>query len=208
MKKIFRSIALAAGLAGMLTGAAYAAELNDIDKVYGLESLMTGDAEKVNEGVKDVPDDVIKLFNRSGGTVTLENKAFTDGEKNLLGLYYYADSRIFVNPVFPAVITHELGHFVYAKGYAGLSDKSKKTLSDSYAVRSKFDDACFSEDETFAVLYAIRRSEETYGISNSLTDEESRMIEEAEAVCGKVLLGLESNGGKYGPGIYAAMTKE
>lgn len=58
------------------------------------------------------------------------------------------------------------------------------------------------------MLYVLRRCEETYGISNSLTDEESRMIEEAEAVCGKVLLGLESNGGKYGPGIYAAMAKE
>lgn len=208
MRKGVQKVVLAAAIASVMTNTAYAATLEDFANTKGTELLTEASTEFLNDGLAEVPDDIIRYYNAAGGIME-----FVDGVLELMpeanGLYYHQSSDIQVrvddktvynqNICYPGIITHEIGHFIYAKTYSEWSDNAKEQLTNSQQYWQKYCRECKDEDETFATLYSWYRYSKGGGAIN-LKKDEIEMILEAEKLCGKIVQWVE-DGNEYGPGV-------
>ena len=97
------------------------ATIDDFDKVKNGNILSEEKLNHINDGIRDIPDYVIELYNKVGGTLEFTNKVL-GGNKNINGMYWLDGSDIQVRSsndvlnnssyAFRNILAHELGRFV------------------------------------------------------------------------------------------------
>lgn len=185
LRKILMS---AAAVCILSTGTAYAAEITDIT-MFGWEALPQETRGYFEAGIKDIPDEVIKLYALKGGKVHfMDGVLASDGheEPAVRGLYWIKDHKIELavgedrEPAYIQITAaHEFGHFLYSMTYSQWSDQSKEQLKNNFAYWSQYTFDCTDERETFAYLYSMYRAiNDPY-----LSRECIAMLQEAEDIC-------------------------
>ena len=101
-----------------------------------------------------VPPEVQEKFLADGGRI--EYVDVTCMGPGYDGTYTHWDRRIEVRAGAPAhVLPHEYGHYIYHTTAPRWDKEHRDTLQALYDYYHDMDRACYSLDETFAVLYAV-----------------------------------------------------
>ena len=165
---------------------AYAASIDSVNKTDLSDEIVS----VINDSktMKNIPDEVIGLFNDLGGKIDGESGTIAiDGEEDVYGVYWNGGDKnnliqISTQPaeegfadMIPYYLSHELGHFIYFA--ADMTEEQKDTLQNMYE-RLKSGDVSDSMtvEEVFADGYADYVTSYGYGF----LDSEKQMFDEVE----------------------------
>jgi hypothetical protein len=180
------------------------ATIDDFDKVKNGNILSEEKLNHINDGIRDIPDYVIELYNKVGGTLEFTNKVL-GGNKNINGMYWLDGSDIQVRSsndvlnnssyAFRNILAHELGHFVYYMTYGNWKQETKDELHKVFEYWNQYAPECYDEVETFAEIYAW----EMTGNDQWNSHGEKEIVTKANSIVRELNARMEEGG--FGPGF-------
>ena len=207
MRKEIKTLSLALFMILVMGNIAQGAQLEDIN-LHGWDSLTDERKQAFQRGIRDIPDEIVKLHQMMGaGVYLVDGMLYFGGEvdPNLQGVYWHESrdidlsvSSYWTTEDISITTAHEFGHFVYFQTYAFWSEEARNQLEKDYKYWKKYVDEFTDIEEAFAVLYSMYRGAPRYYLSQDCI----KMIEDAEKMCRWIYESkLEDSEFEFGPGM-------